>query len=177
MKWLNLQVQIGIWRKTIIIMAIFLCQKKNLWNDSDSTSRSAYCDLAKKMCDQEILFWFFNACHCFCQKTKCSCRWCYKFIAFNMGLLLKVQTFWEAHKNLRNLPHALYIDLVNVQTMKKIFSNFVCFSESPNFTITKQFWKKSYEIRYVWMIHYFLFLDFCYINSNGNFYLLPILPC
>ena len=45
----------------------------------------------------------------------------------------KVWTFWEAHKNLRNLPHALYIYLVNVQTVRKIFSNFVCFSESPNF--------------------------------------------
>ena len=48
--------------------------------------------------------------------------------------LCKVQTFWEAHKNLCNLPHALYIYLVNVQTMRKIFSDFVCFSESPNFT-------------------------------------------
>ena len=46
-------------------------------------------------------------------------------------ILGKVWTFWEAHKNLRNLPHAL--DLVNVQSMKKIFSNFVRFSESPNF--------------------------------------------
>ena len=46
---------------------------------------------------------------------------------------IKVQTFWEAHKKLRNLPNALYIYLVNVQTMRKIFSNFVCFSESPNF--------------------------------------------
>ena len=102
----------------------FSMPKKNLWNDSDSTSRSAHCDLAKKMCDQEILFWFFNACHCFCEITKCSYRWCYKFPAFNMGLLLKVQTFWEAHKNLRNLPHALYIYLVNVQTMRKIFFKF-----------------------------------------------------
>ena len=35
---------------------------------------------------------------------------------------------------MRNLPHALYTYLVNVQTMSKIFSNFVCFPESPNFT-------------------------------------------
>ena len=28
----------------------------------------------------------------------------------------KVQTFWEAHKNLPNLPYALYISLINVQT-------------------------------------------------------------
>ena len=44
----------------------------------------------------------------------------------------KFRTFWEAHKN---LPHAfaLYIYLVNVQTMRKLFSNFVCFSECPNF--------------------------------------------
>ena len=46
----------------------------------------------------------------------------------------KVKTFWEAHKNLHNLPHALDIYFVNVQTKRKIFSNFVCFSESPNFT-------------------------------------------
>ena len=52
------------------------------------------------------------------------------------SLLYKVRSFWEAHTNLRNLPHALYIHLVNVQTMGKIFSNFVCFSESPNFTNT-----------------------------------------
>ena len=32
--------------------------------------------------------------------------------------------------------HGLYIYLVNVQTMGKIFSNYVCFSESPNFTHT-----------------------------------------
>ena len=50
----------------------------------------------------------------------------------------KVRTFWEAHKNLRNLPHSLYIYLVNVKTKRKIFSNFVCFSESPNFI--KTFW-------------------------------------
>ena len=36
----------------------------------------------------------------------------------------KVQTFWEVHKNLRTLPHALYIYLVNVQTMRKIFFKF-----------------------------------------------------
>ena len=47
---------------------------------------------------------------------------------------IKVRTFWEAHKNLRNLPHALHIYLVNGQTMRKIFSNFVSVSESPNFT-------------------------------------------
>ena len=36
----------------------------------------------------------------------------------------KVWTFWEAHKNLRNLPHSLYIYLVNVQTTRKIFFKF-----------------------------------------------------
>ena len=33
----------------------------------------------------------------------------------------KVRTFWEAHKNLTNLLHALYIYLVNVQTTRKVF--------------------------------------------------------
>ena len=45
----------------------------------------------------------------------------------------KVRKIWEAQKNLRNLPHALYIYLLNVQSMRKTFSDFVCFSESPNF--------------------------------------------
>ena len=40
--------------------------------------------------------------------------------------LCKVQTFWEAHKNLCNLPHALDIYLVNVQTMRKIFFQIFC---------------------------------------------------
>ena len=49
----------------------------------------------------------------------------------------KVRTFWEAQKNLRNLSHGLHIYLANVQTMRKIFSHFVCFSKSPNFSSCK----------------------------------------
>ena len=49
----------------------------------------------------------------------------------------KVRTFWEAHKNLLNLLHALYIYLVNVQSMRKIPSIFVCFSESLTICIVK----------------------------------------
>ena len=55
----------------------------------------------------------------------------------------KVRTFWEAHKNLRNLPHALYIYLVNVQILRKIFSNFVYFSECANFNMKYQVWNFS----------------------------------
>ena len=44
----------------------------------------------------------------------------------------KVWTIWEAHKIFRNLPHALNIYLVNVQSTRKIFQ-ILCFSESPNF--------------------------------------------
>ena len=50
----------------------------------------------------------------------------------------KVRTFWEAHKNLRNLPDAFDIYLVNVKSMRKIFSNLVCFSESPNKEVINQ---------------------------------------
>ena len=42
----------------------------------------------------------------------------------SVSYFIKVRTFWEANKNLRNLPHALYIYLVNVQTMRKIFVKF-----------------------------------------------------
>ena len=58
----------------------------------------------------------------------------------------KVWTFWEAHKNLRNLLHALYIYLVNFKTMRKIFSNYVCFSKSPNFNKIRYSIFKNNEI-------------------------------
>ena len=62
------------------------------------------------------------------------------FFVFVVNLdeqIIKVRTFWEAHKNLRNLPRALDIYLVNVESIRKIFSNFVCFSESLNFNCSK----------------------------------------
>ena len=48
---------------------------------------------------------------------------------------LKVQLFWEGHKNVRNLPHGFDIYLVNVKTMRKIAHIFVAFSEKLNFKI------------------------------------------
>ena len=53
--------------------------------------------------------------------------------SFYMKNIDKVRTFWEAHKIWKNLPHGLYIYLVNDQTMGKIAQIFVCFSESLNF--------------------------------------------
>ena len=50
-----------------------------------------------------------------------------------INIYSEVLFFWEAHKNLRNSPHTLDIYFVNVQTIRKIFSNFVCSSERPNF--------------------------------------------
>ena len=48
----------------------------------------------------------------------------------------KVRTFWETHTFekifLMVLTNQL-ICLVNVKTMRNIFSNYVCFSKSPNF--------------------------------------------
>ena len=77
------------------------------------------------------------------QSKKKNCTWKHK----------KVQSFWEAHKNLRNLPHALDIYLVNVQSMRKIFSNFVCLSESPNFEEAQQMpWSKYVVCRSAWFI-------------------------
>ena len=55
------------------------------------------------------------------------------YIDWTQLCVSKVWTFWEAHKKLRNLSHAFDIYLVNVESMRKIFSNFVFFSESPNF--------------------------------------------
>ena len=46
---------------------------------------------------------------------------------------IKVWTFWEAHKIWKNLLDLNLTLLSNVKFKWKIFSNFVCFSESPNF--------------------------------------------
>ena len=74
-------------------------------------------------------------------------------------IVTKVRNFWEVHNNLRNLPHALYIYLVNVQTMRRIFSNFVCFSESPNFIISSLWFSTTiYSQTSIWyVITFFIF--------------------
>ena len=49
----------------------------------------------------------------------------FKLSEFSVKMIsVKVWTFWEAHKNLHTFPHALYIYLINVQTMRKIFFKF-----------------------------------------------------
>ena len=49
-------------------------------------------------------------------------------------IAIKVQLFWEDHKNLRNRPHVFDIYLVNVKTMRMIAQILVAFSEKLNFT-------------------------------------------
>ena len=39
----------------------------------------------------------------------------------------------NTHKNVRNRSYGFEIYLVNVKTMRMIFSNLECFSEIPNF--------------------------------------------
>ena len=54
--------------------------------------------------------------------------------------LCKARTFWETHKIWKIFLVVLInqlIYLVNVKTMRKIISNYVCFSKSPNFTYDK----------------------------------------
>ena len=45
---------------------------------------------------------------------------------------VKVQLFWEGHKNVRNRPYVFEIYLVNVKTMRTIAQIFVAFSEKLN---------------------------------------------
>ena len=64
---------------------------------------------------------------------------CYQSVANilvlkNISLFLKFGLSEKQTKYEENLHHVLYIYLLNVQTMRKIFfSIFLCFSESPNF--------------------------------------------
>ena len=49
------------------------------------------------------------------------------------GHLLKVWTFWEGHKIWKNLPLKIWCCSVASNSMWKVFSNCVPFSECPNF--------------------------------------------
>ena len=53
---------------------------------------------------------------------------------------VKVQLFWESHKNLRSLPH---VYLANVQTMRKIVRIWVAFRDI-HIECSKQFKRNSY---------------------------------
>ena len=46
--------------------------------------------------------------------------------------MLKVQLFWEGHKNVCNCPDGFVIYLGNVKTIRTIVQNFVVFSEKLN---------------------------------------------
>ena len=48
-------------------------------------------------------------------------------------LLLKVQLFWEGHKNVRNPPYGFEIYSVNIKTLRTIAQIFVALSEKLNF--------------------------------------------
>ena len=47
--------------------------------------------------------------------------------------MIKVQLFWEGHKNVRYRPYGFEIYLVNVKTIRTIAQIFVAFSEKLNF--------------------------------------------
>ena len=47
--------------------------------------------------------------------------------------IVKVQLFWEGHKNVRNCFYGFEIYLVNIKTMRTIAQIFVAFSEKLNF--------------------------------------------
>ena len=51
----------------------------------------------------------------------------------------KVRIFWERHKIWKNLPLKIWRYSITSNFKKKIFSNFVTFSEYPNFTTVR--WK------------------------------------
>ena len=50
---------------------------------------------------------------------------------------VKVRIFWEGHRIWKNLPLKIWCDSVTSNFKLKIFSNFVAFSEYPNF----KFWR------------------------------------
>ena len=61
---------------------------------------------------------------------------------FESPLPCKVRIFWEGHKIWKNLPFRIWRYSVKSNFMWKIFSNFVVFSEYPNFNIKRKNFKK-----------------------------------
>jgi hypothetical protein len=51
---------------------------------------------------------------------------------------IKVQFFWEGHKNARNRSYGFEIYLVNVTTIATSAHTFVAFSEKLNFTSARR---------------------------------------
>ena len=45
----------------------------------------------------------------------------------------KVQVFWKGHKNLKKIFHWFWRYWLNIKTSGRFFSNFVAFSQYPNF--------------------------------------------
>ena len=95
-------------------------KKKSILSFNVSCNRLFYRHITKKQ-EDKILVPSINS------TSICSTR-----CKISSMMYLKVQLFWESHKNLRNLPHGLDIHLV--KSMRKIAPIFVAFSEKLNFT-------------------------------------------
>ena len=65
----------------------------------------------------------------------------YSYLWLTNNIFVKVQLFWEGHKNVRNRPYGFEI-LVNVKTMRTIVQIFVAFSEKLNFSSSPKNCKK-----------------------------------
>ena len=65
-------------------------------------------------------------------------------------IIAKVWTFWEEHKIWKNLPLKIWHYWVTSNFKWKIFSNFVSFSECPNFTLeSERIIKIEFTQRYI----------------------------
>ena len=57
------------------------------------------------------------------------------FCPFLKIFSLKVQLFWESHKNLRHRPYGFDIYLVNIKAIRTMAQIFVAFWEKLNFNL------------------------------------------
>ena len=57
--------------------------------------------------------------------------------------MIKVQLFWEGHKNAHNRPYGFEIYFVNVKIMGTTVQMFVAFSENMNFNSSDTFRHKK----------------------------------
>ena len=60
-------------------------------------------------------------------------------LTFSSFIVVKIQLFWERHKNLPHPPYGLDIYLVNIQTIRRMTQICVFFSKKLNFNNSNKF--------------------------------------
>ena len=108
---------------------------KKIWGSNPRSGRS------KKICPFFLFIFKFSI-----------QNWVSLILTFFLSRFVKVWIFWEGHKIGKNLPPKIWHYWVASNFKWKIFSNFVAFSEYPNFTLFRNKVEKVRNIYFYWYL-------------------------